>query len=746
MCWFADGSAPVPSRTPAGLNRRAASGTGMSFSADPASSGASPNLSLAAAAAPAVPWLEADRLAALARYAVLDTPREAVFDDMVQMIAELLQVPMAAVNLVAFGRQWFKAELGLGVREMPLDDSICAHAILQAGGLVVPDMTRDPRFDCNALVTGEPGLRFYAGELLLTPDGLPLGTLCVLDTKPRPQGLTGKQHFYLRTLARQVMDQLELRRSNAALSALLAAQAEALRGSEQRARLALAAVGGIGTWHWDAQRDRLCADPASAELAGCPPEAAAAGIRIAEFFANAEPDDRRRIETTHAQALRSGGDFAVGYRVMAAGGCRWVSSRGHAVLDASGRPERLLAVTIDVTDQRALEQQLLQVQKMEAVGQLTGGLAHDFNNLLTGITGSLSLLRTRLAQGRMAEAERYIAAAQGAATRAAAVTHRLLSFSRRQTLAPKPLDANHLVAGMTELIRRSIGPRVMLEVVGAAGLWTVLCDTHQLENALLNLCINARDAMPDGGRLTIATANCWLDARAATERGLPPGQYVSLSVTDSGVGMPPSVAARAFDPFFTTKPTGQGTGLGLSMVYGFLRQSGGQARIDSEPGNGTTVRLYLPRHDGAPAADRPNVVMSLPPASAGERVLVVDDEPTVRMLVVDVLQDLGYAVLEAADAPEALGLLGTGHDVALLITDVGLPGLNGRQLADAARAMWPALKVLFITGYAENVALGNGRLPPGLHVMTKPFDVDALALRVRAILEAEAAPPLTPPA
>jgi signal transduction histidine kinase/CheY-like chemotaxis protein len=384
----------------------------------------------------------------------------------------------------------------------------------------------------------------------------------------------------------------------------------------------------------------------------------------------------------------------------------------------------------------AAEEALRQSQKMEAVGQLTGGLAHDFNNLLTGISGSLQLMQTRLSQGRVNELDRYITAADGAARRAASLTHRLLAFSRRQTLNPKPTNINRLIAGLEELIRRTVGPGIQVEVVGAAGLWTALVDRNQLENALLNLCINARDAMPEGGRITIETANKWLDERAARERELSPGQYISLCVTDTGTGMTPEVIKRAFDPFFTTKPLGQGTGLGLSMIYGFARQSGGQVRIYSEVGKGTTMCLYLPRHQGrdedAQIAHEWEVA---PRATEGQTVLVVDDEPTVRMLVSEVLQELGYTAIEVADGSTGLQVLRSDQRIDLLITDVGLPGgINGRQVADGAREVRPDLKVLFITGYAENAVVGNGHLEPGMQVLAKPFPMEALARRIRDLM------------
>ncbi len=423
---------------------------------------------------------------------------------------------------------------------------------------------------------------------------------------------------------------------------------------------------------------------------------------------------------------------------------RNVADRARAAIERRHADIRLRAMNDDLEQRieartRELmnaEEALRQSQKMEAVGQLTGGLAHDFNNLLTGISGSLDLLQKRVAQGRINDLERYLIAAQGASKRAAALTHRLLAFSRRQTLDPRPTDVRKLVLGMTDLIRRTVGPETSVETVDMVGLWNALVDPSQLENALLNLCINARDAMPDGGRITIETANRWMDDRTAHERDVPPGQYLSLCVSDTGTGMPPDVVARAFDPFFTTKPLGQGTGLGLSMIYGFARQSGGQVRIYSEVGQGTMVCIYLPRHYGAEEhAEAPPDRHEAPRAEAGETVLVVDDEPTVRMLVGDVLSDLGYAAIEAEDGPSGLKVLEGRARVDLLVTDVGLPGgMNGRQVADAARVLRPDLKVLFITGYAENAAVGNGHLDPGMAVLTKPFAMDELAAKVRALI------------
>jgi PAS domain S-box-containing protein len=414
---------------------------------------------------------------------------------------------------------------------------------------------------------------------------------------------------------------------------------------------------------------------------------------------------------------------------------RWLSWTG--VADG----QHIYAVARDVTAEKAAaerlkatEEALLQSQKMEAVGQLTGGIAHDFNNLLTGIVGSLDLLQTRLHQGRTENVGRYIDAAMTSASRAAALTHRLLAFARRQPLIPKDVDANQLVVSLEDLLRRTIGEAIDLAIVVPDDLWNTVCDPNQLESALLNLAINARDAMPDGGRLIIATANARFGDIPADNPALAPGDYVCITVTDTGTGMSAEVAARAFDPFFTTKPIGQGTGLGLSMIYGFARQSNGHATIDSQPGQGTSVRLYLPRHHGG-AAFRPASAAAMAERSAtGETVLVVEDEPVVRAVILEMLDEQGYRTLEAVDGPSGLRILQGNEEVDLLVTDVGLPGINGRQLADQAREIRPGLKVLFITGYAESVAITDGFLLPGMEMITKPFDLDNLSRRVRAMV------------
>src|ERR1700731_600096 len=417
------------------------------------------------------------------------------------------------------------------------------------------------------------------------------------------------------------------------------------------------------------------------------------------------------------------------------GSYRWLAWTGVSDQD------RNYAVARDVTAEKAAserlkatEEALRQSQKMEAVGQLTGGIAHDFNNLLTGIVGSLDLLQTRLNQGRTDNVARYINAAMTSANRAAALTHRLLAFARPQPLIPESVDANQLVVSLEDLLRRTIGEAIDFEIAASDDLWCTLCDPNQLESALLNLAINARDAMPDGGKLTISTANASLGSVTADTPALSPGDYICIGVSDTGVGMSAAVAARAFDPFFTTKPIGQGTGLGLSMIYGFARQSNGHDTIDSKLGRGTSVRLYLPRHDGAAAAPDAAAAAATRHASAGETVLVVEEEPVVRGVILEMLAEQGYRTLEAIDGPSGLRILRTKARVDLLVTDVGLPGMNGRQLADQARETRPGLKILFITGYAESVAISDGFLESGMEMITKPFELDNLSRRIRAMI------------
>ncbi|AUW59465.1 histidine kinase [Sphingobium sp. SCG-1] len=396
----------------------------------------------------------------------------------------------------------------------------------------------------------------------------------------------------------------------------------------------------------------------------------------------------------------------------------------------------------EAVSRAAAEAQLRQIQKMEAVGQLTGGIAHDFNNMLAVIVGSLDMAQRRLHSGIDARLIQNIDNAMEGAQRATQLTSHLLAFSRQQPLEPRALDANRLVRDMSELLRRTIGDDMRIETVFAGGLWASIVDPHQLENAILNLCVNARDAMPGGGKLTIETSNAHLDdTYAAAHEEVRAGQYVMISVSDTGTGMPPEVIDRAFEPFFTTKGVGKGTGLGLSQVFGFIKQSNGHMKIYSEPGQGTTVKLYLPRFFGSTdeLQDKAEVTerSDLPAAMDGEIVLVVEDEERVRHVSVDGLRDLGYTVVQASDAAQALQLLSTEQRVDLLFTDVVMPDMNGRKLVDQALVGRPDLKVLYTTGYTRNAIVHNGMLDAGVALLSKPFTLTQLARKVRQVLDAE---------
>ena len=479
------------------------------------------------------------------------------------------------------------------------------------------------------------------------------------------------------------------------------------------------------------------------------------------WTAMVHPDDLPEAVRRWTKAIGEGSRYQAELRLRRGDGVyRWHIARALSVRGDDGQVRRWIGTNTDIDDQKtatetlakmteALEERvaertaeltraheaLRQSQKMEAVGQLTGGIAHDFNNLLQGIVGSLDIVQRRLAAGKVQDLGRLVGNAMASANRAAALTHRLLAFSRRQPLDPKPVRVNPLLASIEDLLRRSIGVSIELSLVLAPDLWDTLCDANQLESAILNLAINARDAMPDGGRLIVGTRNVELADGIDHGDEVKPGQYVCIAVTDNGTGMSADVMERAFDPFFTTKPIGKGTGLGLSMIYGFARQSEGHCQITSELDQGTTISLYLPRHltsgETGPAPDPAGADL---PAEQDRIVLVIEDDPTVRSLVIEILQEVGYQVVEADDGLSGLEILKSSRRIDLLVTDIGLPGLDGRQVAEAARVSRPDLKVLLMTGYAESAALASGFLGPGMQMMTKPFPMDTLTERVRGML------------
>jgi PAS domain S-box-containing protein len=529
--------------------------------------------------------------------------------------------------------------------------------------------------------------------------------------------------------------QRQLAQLNETLEAKVAERTAELFRSEQQFRQLVAGVndcaiymldsdGRIATWNKGAERIKgYQAD----EIIG------------RHFSAFYTPEDRARGMPVRALeiALSAGKYEAETWRMRKDGTMFWASVLIDPVFADDGRLLGYAKITRDMTERRAIQEQLHQAQKMEAIGQLTGGVAHDFNNLLTVILGNLQTLSRQIApeETRM---RRAVELATRGAQRAAVLTSQLLSFARRQPLNPKPTDANQLVSRMSDLFRRTIGENIEIETVRGAGLWRADVDPNQLESALLNLAVNARDAMPGGGKLTIETANAHVDEHyAARYADISPGQYIVICVSDTGTGMTSEVLARAIDPFFTTKAIGEGTGLGLSQVFGFVKQSGGYLKLYSEVGQGTTVKLYFPRLVGAPAEDEALPVTPEPRGTASETILIVEDEADVRAYSVESLTELGFSVLEANDGPSALRVLEAHPEVTLLFTDVGLPGMDGKQLVEQTTRRWPRLKILYTSGYARNAIVHQGRLDPGVELLAKPFTREQLALRVRAMLDAE---------
>jgi signal transduction histidine kinase/CheY-like chemotaxis protein len=668
--------------------------------------------------------------------------------------------------LVRAGVGWKEGVIGSAMI-LAGDDTSEGHALRTGEPMISPNIALEHRFSYPPFLV-DNGVQAVANVIIIAGEGKrPFGILQIDSRKPRQ--FTEADTDFLRSYANLLA---------AAVNRLLLFQA--VRDGETRLRLALEA-GALGSWELDlvtgqATRSARCdlifgdRDPASVWT-------------FAFLLSHVIPEDRPAAETALRHAVDDLTEWHFECRIRRADdhALRWIETHGRPDSNQGNRPRHLLGIVSDITNRKQVEEALLhskqdletmvadrtrdlttanaklqdearererveatlrQSHKMEAVGQLTGGLAHDFNNLLGIISGNLELARLRGAQGRATDIDRYLEPAMTSAKRATALTHRLLAFARQQTLDPKAIDLNGLVRGMEELFQRTVGPAVQIVSTQPVMLWPTLCDANQLENALLNLVINARDAMPAGGKLIIETRNAgYLNgaSRKEAELSLPAGDYVVLSVTDAGAGMTPDVIARAFDPFFTTKPVGTGTGLGLSMVYGFVKQSGGHVILQSVEGCGTTVTIYLPRHRGTiVAAETVDFTLGVAPAPPGAVVLVVDDEAAMRSVIDDVLSDLGYAVLQAIDGQSGLRVAESTARIDLLLTDVGLPGgMNGRQLADAVRHRRPTLKVLFITGYAESAAaIGSGQMEDGMEILTKPFAVDALAAKVHTMIGA----------
>ena len=451
------------------------------------------------------------------------------------------------------------------------------------------------------------------------------------------------------------------------------------------------------------------------------------------------PETAAEINRHLAAALRNDGP----YRYERAQDGKIVEAVATAVPSRDRKARRIVVSARDVSERRRLEEQLRQSQKMEALGQLTGGVAHDFNNMLTLMLGGLDTIDRQIIHLPGSPAKTRIEKAKDLALqgvqRARALTGRLLAFSRRQALAPQAVDANALVGGISDLLQRTLGEPIAMKTILADGLWNAYVDANQLESALLNLALNARDAMPRGGRLIIETANRRVgptDAVSFAER-VEPGEYVTIAVMDTGVGMDAQTLARAFDPFFTTKDVGKGTGLGLSQVYGFCRQSGGHVQIESEPGRGTTVRMLLPRQADPSLGLVERTRAEFDRAGGRESILLVEDDDGVRAYALEALRDLGYRVAEASSGRAALTVLDSAPNLDLLLTDVVMPGdYNGRELADEALRRRPGLRVLYMTGYSRDAIMRHGRLDPGIHLLGKPFSMEELAAKVRSRLDA----------
>ncbi len=697
-----------------------------------------------------LPACEPERLATLRSYGVLDTPPEADFDDLAALAAHLCTAPIALIALVDERRQWFKAEFGLGMRETPRQASFCAHALECRELFVVPDAAGDAAFAGNPLVTEEPKIRFYAGAPLLSPEGHVLGALCVMDRTARR--LTPAQERSLTVLSRLVMALLEPRRQaqekarmDRAMLSLLEDERSAQASARETGALSRAVLNSMlaqvavldrgGTiltvndaWRRFAQEHARTQRPL--------PGAAQVGASYLQAWvqAGAAGDAAADRIVAGLEAILGGeaDSFTFEYACRLELEERWFLLTATPLDGAAGGAA---VAHLDVTERRILEEQVRQSGRLEAIGQLTGGVAHDFNNLLTVILGNAELLREQLPAEAMAR--ELTDMILGATRSAAELTKRLLAFARKQALNPVSVDGNLLLAALDPLLRRTLGEHIQIEISGEQALWPAVVDPAQLEGALLNLCINARDAMPDGGRLMIETANVRLDEDYVTRQiDVKAGEYVLIAVTDTGTGIPPNILGRVFEPFFTTKETGKGTGLGLPMVYGFVKQSGGHIAIYSEVGHGTTVRMYFPRVSDPAAPAITGATGRFKIIRGSETVLLVEDDEQVRRLAHGHLRALGYQVLQAHNGPQALDILRQSVHVDLLFTDVVMPGgMTGRQVAEAARQLRPEIKVLYTSGYSEDASVRNGQLDPSVHLLAKPYRRADLARRLRALLD-----------
>jgi PAS domain S-box-containing protein len=655
---------------------------------------------------------------------------------------------------------------------MPRNTQVFEPTFRGAGPVRSPDILADPRYGKMEPYKGMPPghlpVRSYLAVPVLSRGGAVLGGL--FFGHPQPGMFSARAERILMGLAAQAAVAIDNSRLYQTIVREVAARKEAeeklqelnrnleqrasqraeelaasiikLEESERRFRLLVEAVTDYAIFMLDPTGTVVNWNPGARRIKGYEREEIV-GQHFSRFYTDEDRQNRIPYEAIKT-AAQTGKYEAVGWRVRKDGTRFWASVMINAIRNLQGEVIGFAKVTRDLTEQRAAEERLQQSQKMEGIGQLTGGVAHDFNNLLTIIIGNLEALQRHLQEGGLdvARLQRSADNAMRGARRAESLTQRLLAFSRQQPLEPKSVDVGRLVTGMSDLLRRTLGEKIAVETVLAGGLWRAHADPNQLEVAIVNLAVNARDAMPQGGKLTIETANVHLDERyAAAQAEVLPGQYVMLAVTDNGVGMASEVKAKAFDPFFTTKDIGQGTGLGLSQVYGFVKQSRGHVKIYSEVGEGTTIKIYLPRFHSESDEAEEEPTRAISRGRKSETVLVVEDDEDVRNYSSESLRELGYNVLEARNARMALQILESHAEVAVIFTDIGLPGgMNGRQLVEEARKRHPTLKVLFTTGYARNAIVHDGRLDPGVELLTKPFTQAALGEKLRDIIDATSTP------
>ena len=640
---------------------------------------------------------------------------------------------------------------------MPRNTAIFEPTFRGTGPMRSGDILADPRYGHNMPFKGMPQghlpVRSYlavpvvsrSGEVLgglffghaKTDQFTPLAERLMMSIAAQAAVAIDNARLYQtgqRELAARTKAEAELQRVNAALEARATMGATRLEAAEQHLTLLIDAVTDYAIFMLDPLGNVVSWNPGAQRIKGYERKEIV-GQHFSRFYT--EPDRTAGVPARAlAEAANVGKYEMEGWRLRKDGSRFWANVVLAAIRDDARNLIGFAKITRDLTERRASEERMRQAQKMEAVGQLTGGLAHDFNNLLTVITGNIESLRRRLAERNEPVLERLASSAQRGAERGALLVHRLLAFSRSQPLAPKSVSVNTLITGMSDMLRRTLGETIIIENVLAGGLWMTFVDTTELESALLNLAINARDAMPDGGKLTIEAANVFLDDAYAAEAEITPGQYVGIFVSDTGTGMSSEIIGKAFEPFFTTKGVGKGTGLGLSQVYGFIKQSGGHVKIYSETGAGSTVKLYLPRHIEPSARGEADPAAQATPQGRGETILVVEDDPDVRSFTIEMLRELGYTVLATTDGQSALRTLDAHREIVLLFTDIGLPGgMNGRQLADEALRRRTQLKVLFTSGYARNAIVHHGRLDPGVELLSKPFTFATLGTRVRRLLD-----------